>query len=216
MPEGKLPRDMTKEEILANWQDVSKAKIKEINGSFDLGCFQRFPRAKAHDAIDARWVITWKMIGGNVGTKCRLTVRGFKDKFQDLDTYVGTTSRSGQRIVNAVAAENQNIILFSLGVSQAIAEGLTFEEFSKLTGTECRTVQFDVPKADLDCLKQIRGFEHFNPATETLTMLKPIYGLKEVPRAWREKLLQVHEGCLQCRQLYAVPELHCVHKAPTR
>ena len=127
MPEGKLPRDMTKEEILANWEDVSKAKVKEIQGLFDLGCFQRLPRAKAHNIIDARWVITWKMIEGNVGVQCRLTVRGFKDKFQDLDTYAGPTSRSGQRLVNAVAAENEDFILLSFDVSQAFAKGLAFE-----------------------------------------------------------------------------------------
>ena len=37
----------------------------------------------------------WKMIDGNVGVKCRLAVRGFKDKFQDLGAYAGTTSRPG-------------------------------------------------------------------------------------------------------------------------
>ena len=88
---------------------------------------------------------------------------GFKDKFQDLDTYAGTTSRSGQRIANAVAAGNKDFILFSFDVSQAFAKGLTFEEFNRLTGTECRAVQFDVPKVVLDCLKQIMGVEHFNP-----------------------------------------------------
>ena len=58
-PEGKLPRDMTKEEIQENWQEVGKAKIKEISGLYDLGCFKRFPRNRSHNIIDARWVITW-------------------------------------------------------------------------------------------------------------------------------------------------------------
>ena len=207
VPEGKLLRDMTKEEVLANWQDVSKAQVKEINGLYDLGCFQRFPRTRAHDIIDARWVITWKMIGGDSGVKCKLTVRGFKDKCQDFDTYAGATSRAGQRIVNAVAAESEHFILFSFDVSQAFAKGLAFDTMSKLTGTECRAVQFDVPKADLDCLKQICVFEKFNPAIEILTMLKPIYGQKAFPRAWRKKLHQVLVGWLQCRQLYAEPGL---------
>ena len=78
------------------------------------------------------------MIGGNVGVECRLTVRGFKDEFQDLDAYAGTTSRSGQRLVNAVAAENEYFILSSLDVSQAFAKGLTFKEFSELIWTVCR------------------------------------------------------------------------------
>lgn len=57
MPEGKLPRDMTRDEIVANWQEVNKAKVNEINGPFDLGCFQRYPRANSHYIIDARWAI---------------------------------------------------------------------------------------------------------------------------------------------------------------
>ena len=211
-PGGKFPRGMTRDEIAANWQEVNKGQIKEINGLYDLWRFQRYPRPKSHNIIDARRVITWKVIEGNVGAKCRLIVRGFKDQPQDLDTYVGTISRSGQRIVNAVAAENEHFILSSFDVNQASVKWLRFEDLSKLTGTECRAVQFDVPMADLDCLKQIRGFENFNPAIEILTMLKPIYGLNGAPRAWRKKLHQVLEGWLQCRQLYAEPELYCVHK----
>ena len=69
-----------------------------------------------------------------------------------------------------------------------------------------------MPKADVDCLKQIRGFENVNPATEFLTMLNPIYGLKDAPRAWRKKLHQVLVGWLQCQQLYAEAELFCAHK----
>ena len=114
---GKLPRDMTKEEILDNWQDVSKAKVKEITGLYDLWCFKRCPRHISKNIIDARWVIAWKMIDGAVGAKCRLIVRGFQDRFQDLDTYAGTTSRSGQRLVNAVAAEYKEFLLFSFDVS---------------------------------------------------------------------------------------------------
>ena len=31
-------------------------------------------------------------------------------------------------------------------------------------------------------------FKDFDPATETLSMVKPIYGLKDAPRAWQQKL----------------------------
>ena len=43
-------------------------------------------------------------------------------------------------------------------------------------------------------------------------MLKPIYGLKDAPRAWRTKLHQVLIQWLSCRQLYSGPELYCVHR----
>ena len=102
--------------------------------------------------------------------------------------------------------------MFSFDVSQAFAKGLAFEELSNLTGAECRAMQFDVPKQDLGCLKQIKGFETFNLATEILKVLKVIYGLKDAPRAWRKKLHQVLEGWQQCQQLCAEQELYCVHK----
>ena len=144
---------MTKEEIAIIWEDVEAAKIKDINGLYDLGCFQRHPRAKSHNIIDARWVITWKMIECNVGAKCRFTARGCKGKFQDFDIYAGAISRSGQRLVNALAADNEDFILFSFDVGQASAKGFISHEFPKLTGIESRTVEFDVPHLDLECLK---------------------------------------------------------------
>lgn len=75
---------------------MSKAEVREIVGPYELGCFKIWPRQKSNNITDARWVITWKVIEGNVGANFRLIVRGFKDKFQDLDAYVGATSRSGQ------------------------------------------------------------------------------------------------------------------------
>ena len=206
-----MPRDLTNEEIKANSFPIGEAKLKEIKGLFELGCFKRVPRASCRNIIDARWVITWKLIDGVVAIKCRLTARGFKDKMQELETYAGTTSRYGQRIVNAIAAEHEDFVLFSFDVSQAFAKGMTFKELSELTGTELREVQFDIPQADVDILKAIKGFEGYDPRSEILYMIKPIYGLKDAPRAWRKKLHQVLIGWLQTRQLYAEPELYCTH-----
>lgn len=157
IPEGKSPRDMTTDEIKEHYQKVRKAKIKQIAGSYDLGCSKRWPGHRSNSIIDARWVVTWKIVEVNVGVKCGFTVRGFNDKLQDLDTYAGAISRSGQRFVNAVAVGNPDFILFSLDVGQAFAKSMTFEEFSALTSGDLREVQFDVPKADLECLRQLNG-----------------------------------------------------------
>ena len=43
-------------------------------------------------------------------------------------------------------------------------------------------------------------------------MLKPIEGLKDVPRAWRKKLHQVLAQWMSCQQFYSEPELYCVHR----
>ena len=53
-PTGKLFRDMTREEIQENWQDVSKAEVKEIAGLSDFGCSKRCLRHKSNNIIDAR------------------------------------------------------------------------------------------------------------------------------------------------------------------
>ena len=123
---------------------------------------------------------------------------GFKDRLQDLDAYVGATNRSRQRLVKAVAAENEYFIILSFDVSQAFAKGLSCEEFSRLIGTACRAVQLDVPRLDSECLEQIKESENFNPMKETLHMLKPMYGLRDAPRAWRNKLQQVLEQLQSC------------------
>lgn len=73
----------------------------------------------------------------------------------------------------------------------------------------------DVPKAHLECLQKIEGFEDFNASTEALTMLKPIYGLKDVPRAWGKKFHQVLIQWVSCLQLYSEPELHCARQGNT-
>ena len=64
---------------------------------------------------------------------------------QELETYAGTTSRCGQRLVNLAAAEHDDFVLFSFDVSQAFAKGMTFEEIAALTGDPLRSVQFEVP-----------------------------------------------------------------------
>ena len=82
---GKIPRDFTREEILANPAPTTAGKLKELQGLFDLGCFERCPRASCKNIIDPSWVTTWKMIDSIVGIKCRLTARGFKDKMQEFE-----------------------------------------------------------------------------------------------------------------------------------
>ena len=189
-----------------------RQKVKEIAGLYDLGCFKRWARFKANSIIDAHWVITWTMIEGSVGVHCKLAVRGFKGKFQDLDTYAGATSRSGQRLTNAVAVGNKDFLLFNSDVSQAFAKGLAFEDFSAVTGQQIRKVEFDVPKVDLECPRQLYDFNDFDSKCKTLLVLKPIYGLKNAPRAWRKKLHEVLTGWMSCRQLYSELDLYCVHR----
>ena len=203
--------NLTKEEILKNLPSVKVSKLKEIKGLLDLGTFARRARKESKNLVDTRWVLTWKQIEGVRSVKARLTMRGFKDMQQDLETFAGTTSRAGQRLVNTIVAQNANMVLFSFDVSQAFAKGMTFEEYAKLTGTTLRRVQFSLHPDDVCILRMLEGYSDFDPSTEVLDMIKPIYGLKDAPRAWRKRL---HQALTKfgLRPLIAEPEVYVMHK----
>ena len=70
--------------------------------------------------VTASWACggQWRgsCMNGSMVMQCRLKVRGFKDELQDLETHAGTTSRSGHRIDNCIAAENLDVVLLSFEV----------------------------------------------------------------------------------------------------
>lgn len=88
---------------------------------------------------------------------------------------------------------------------------MTFTELSAFMGQDLREVYFDIAKGDVEIFRQMEGFKDYNPETEALNLKKPIYGLKDAPRAWRSNRHRVLIELLSCRQLYAEPELHVVH-----
>ena len=126
-----------------------------------------------------------------------------------------TATRNGQRIVNSIVAQHLDFVLFSFDISKAFAKGMTFEELARCTGEPLRVVEFDLSPDDVKILRRIPGYETFDPATETLRMLKAIYGLKDAPRAWRKKLHQALYS-FGLRQLHAEAELYSKHLAIDR
>ncbi len=203
---------LTPEEIQQHRTAVVEARLGEISNLSQLGCFKRLPKAQAPNRLDTRWVIKWKWVAGKRIIKVRLAMRGFRDRGETYETFAGTASRWAQRIVNSIAVQQDGFVLFSFDVSSAFAKGMTFAELSRLTGEALRSVQFDLDREDVKLLRRIPGFETFDPTKETLDMVKPIYGLKDAPRAWRQKLhlLLVEWGL---RRLYADAELYVCHEA---
>ena len=203
--------EMTREEIKENNLEVSKTKLKELMALFELGCYKRFPRRSARNPVDTRWVHTWKLGEDLIRfIKSRITMRGFKDRCEWMETFAGTASRWAQRVVNSCTVQEEDFVLFSFDVGSAFAKGMTFEELSRLTGEPLRAVEFDLASEDVQILRLIPGFEDFDPTTETLSMVKPIYGQKDAPRAWRKKLhLLLTEWGM--KQLYADSQLYAKH-----
>ena len=63
----------------------------------------RTPRKSAHNILDSRWVLKWKLKEGAKLIQARLTARGYKDRQVDsISTYSGTTTRWGQKLLLVV------------------------------------------------------------------------------------------------------------------
>ena len=100
--------------------------------------------------------------------RCRLTVRGFKDRdAQNLDSYAGTSQRYSQRLVCSEAA-HRGWPFCTTDISKAFLQGVTYEELSSLTGELIREVNFYLPGNCVSILKQVPGFEDFNEQAEVL------------------------------------------------
>ena len=124
---------------------MDQAILEELSKWIELGALQKRLREGSTNLMSARWVIRWKrQPDGTLEVKACFCIRGFQDLQQDtLKTYSATASMQGQRLVNFVAANRKDLILFSCDVGSAFLKGLTFAEVSKMTGEPLRTVQVD-------------------------------------------------------------------------
>ena len=196
---------LTPDQLKSHWAEVRKAMLKELQTWCKLKCFSRRPRKGARNVIDVRWVIKFKWEvptsdaeGSQSGNReaakpvrtirARLTVRGFKDhEKNDIDRYAGTSSRISQKLIVSEAVRNHWPIL-SADISKAFLQGVTYEELAKLTGEPVREVNFYLPASDIPLLRQLPGFEDFDPQTEVLHCDNPGTGLADAPRAFSIKL----------------------------
>ena len=173
---------LTPSEIKQHWSLVEAAINKELGSFKDLKVFKHTPVREAVNIMSSRFVIRWKHVGNEKTVKARLCVRGFEDKLANsLSTFASTASRWSQRLVVSACVQNQ-WSLFSWDISTAFLQGISFQDLAKVTGEPIRKA----------CLKPPAGFEHmfrkiFGISFEThvLEMIKPVYGLKDAPRAWR-------------------------------
>ena len=80
-------------------------------------------------------------------------------------------------------------IIRSADVSGAFAKGMTFQETASLTRLPLRAVQLELTEQDAAILRKLDGkWSKFDSRTHVLIMIKPVYGLKDAPKAWRMKL----------------------------
>ena len=120
--------------------------------------------------------------------RARLTVRGFKDSGKnDIDRYAGTSSRCSQKLLVSEAVRRKWDIART-DISKAFLQGVTYEELARLTGESLREVNFYLPSSNIHLLRQVPGFEDFNPQEEVCHCDKPGTGSVDAPKAFSIKL----------------------------
>jgi hypothetical protein len=182
--------ELTPREVDLHWDEVSAAVRKELKSFSDLKVFRIVPKGTTGNCMASRWVLRWKSdnLTGIRTLKARLTVKGYADREgAHLATFAGTASRWSQKLVVAIAVQ-QGWSLLTADVGAAFLRGLTFRELSSLTGESLRRVSFTPPPHYGDFIRELPGCSQYVESEHELEMDKPVYGLKDAPRAWRKRL----------------------------
>eukprot|EP00435_Cladocopium_sp_Y103_P048141 s730_g14.t1 len=108
---------------------------------------------------------------------------------QETATFAGTSTRWSQRLLIHVATQMQ-WELWSADISEAFLRGLTFAELHE-SGGQLREVQISLPPGGEFLLRDIEGYEDFDPFSEVLVLIKPGFGLRDAPRLWLLALKKV-------------------------
>ena len=86
---------------------------------------------------------------------------------QFLENYAGTSKRSSKRVVVSTAVQYQWKIC-TTDISKALVQGVTYKELAEAIGETLREVNFILPGYCVAILKQLPGYETFDPTKEVL------------------------------------------------
>lgn len=152
--------------------------------------------------MDARWVYTWKLMGGPGGVKevkARLCVKGFQDAMSAILLTIAATASLLAHRVFAATATNIRKPLTSMDISAAFLKGFSFEETAgeekelSVKG-EKRRAYFTLPnEEDYALLFSLDPDGYGLLAMYWLQQLciealKGGFGMKDAPRRWRRRL----------------------------
>jgi hypothetical protein len=182
--------ELSAKEIKQHWNEVSKGVMKELLSFIELSVFKISPKGTTGNLMTSRWVMRWKWnpTTNEDEIKARLTVRGFMDSAgPELLTYAGTASRWGQRLIVAVACQKKWRLVCA-DVGSAFLKSLTFREIAEINNEPVRKCSFSPPSGYSDFVRKLPGCSNYDENLHELELLKPVYGLKDAPRAWRRRL----------------------------
>ena len=164
---GYEPRNLAEARKHSSWPLWEASMIKEKDGLFDRGTFQRCTKTEVPDGVKilgSQFVYKDKRI---TGAKSRIVVRGDQQwpKPDTADTFSATPSPTEVRTLISLAVQN-NYALHSLDISQAFVQADELPDDANL---------FIYPP------------QGSNEPPGTIWKLKrPLYGLAVAPRAWSE------------------------------
>ena len=144
-------------------QEVVDAKEREIQNLRDNDVYE-VVEFKNQSLISCKWVMTEKIKNGKKVIKARLVARGFEEKMHNARTDSPTCSRQSLRIAFATAS-NMKWVLQSLDITSAFLQGNGIE----------REVFLRPPP------------EIYEEGV-VWKLKRCIYGLKDAPRAWYERV----------------------------
>ena len=177
---------LTPQEIREHWPAVQASIAAELGAFTDHIVFARRLLAESKNVCSSRWVLRWKMIAGVRAIKARLTIRGFEDR-ESVNTFASTATRWSQRLVIHVAVQ-ESWTLWIADVATAFLQSDTFQQLAEQEGTVVRDVCLMPPRGYETEFQKVKGLEGMDFTRECLHLLRPAYGLKDAPRAWKVKL----------------------------
>ena len=127
-----------------------------------------------------------KLIDNVRSVKARLTIHGFQDS-EEVPTYAGTATRWSQRVILSIAVQHNWTVWIS-DVATAFLQSDSFEQLAKDSGSAVREVSFTPPAGSEAIFRTLPGHADYNPVLECFKLLRPAYGLKDAPKAWKKKL----------------------------
>ena len=177
-------------DVRKDWHLVEPAIKKEVKCFAENGTFELAIRSDATNVCSSRWVFKYKLIDGIRTVKARLTIRGFEDMSVSSDNYAGTATRWSQRVIASVAVQ-RTWHIFVTDVSTAFLQSMTFSEMAKENCGYAREVCFVPPIGSEQYFRELPDMRKYDPLVHVLKLLKPVYGLKDAPAAWKKQLNRV-------------------------
>ena len=181
-------------DVKRDYKLVEQGIRKELASIWELKTFELISRVGAQNICSSRWVHKYKVVDNIRVVKSRLVVRGFEDLAHNTDLYASTATRWGQRLICSIAVQRGWRLVMS-DVSTAFLRSATYIEQAKQSGEPLRQVCITPPAGSDQYIREVPTCSRYSALLHVLHLLKPLYGLKDAPKAWKTALEKALREC---------------------